>query len=147
MTAKEYLQQIHRIESKLRRLKKRRDDIRETMYDVGSPSLDADKVQSSLSGDSMLRLIARVDDIERSIIAEMCELQERKETICNQIEGLSDDRYKDVLFQRYVLLRSWERISVDMGYGIKWIYQLHGEALQDFAKKWELNGIKTEKEL
>lgn len=135
LSTKEYLQQVYRISQKVRRLRHRREDLRNDLYSLGSPagSMDADKVQTSMSGDSMLRLIAKVDLLERDIVRELEVLENRKSVIVAQIEELSDDRYKTLLFERYVLLRSWDQIADDMGYQLKWVYDLHGQALLTFA--------------
>jgi len=146
MTAKEYLQKVYYIDKRIKRLQRRREDIRNDMYSIGSPSgkMDADKVQTSMSGDTMLRLIARVDDLERDIVRELTVLTEVKQIITDQIEALSDERYRMLLFDRYILLYSWEQVAVDMNYRIKWVYELHGKALQAFAEKW---GSQTGKQM
>lgn len=138
MTAKEYLRQIYCIDRKVKRIQERRDDLRAEMYAISSPSgkLGTDKVQTSLSGDSMLRLIAKVEDTESDLVAEMDRLLDLKEKISRQIEALDDERYKTLLLKRYVMLKSWEQIAVEMGYRIKWVYDLHGRALRAFAEKW-----------
>lgn len=138
MTAKEYLQQVFYIDKRIRRLQHRREDIRHDLYSIGSPSgkIDADKVQTSTSGDAMLRLIAKVDKIERDIVRELDLLTEEKQRRAEQIEALSDERYRMLLFDRYILLYSWEQVAVEMNYRIKWIYELHGQALKAFAEKW-----------
>ena len=138
MAAKEYLQQIYHIDQKIKRLQKQRDNIRADLYSIGSPSgrMDLDKVQSSLSGDKELKLIAKVDELERGIIYELDALIDAKTRITRQIEALEDERYKTLLFERYVLLNRWEQIAVNMNYRIKWIYDLHGAALTAFANTW-----------
>lgn len=134
MTTKQYLQQIYQIHRRVRRLQAQREQIRAELYSVGSPAgkMDADKVQTSLSGDTMLRLIAKVDEVERGIVAEMEELLELQHRITREIEQLPNEQQRDVLFQRYVLFKKWEQIAVDMNYTIRRVYQLHGEALESF---------------
>lgn len=138
MTAKEYLQQVYHISQKIKRLQKRRDDLRNDLYNLGSPTghMDADKVQSSMMDDKMLRLIARVDELERGIVSETEELIASKQRIIRQIEALDDERYRMILFDRYVMMYRWEAIAADMNYRLKWVYALHGKALQAFSKKW-----------
>lgn len=136
MTAKEYLRQVGRINAKIKRLTKQRDDIRADMYSIGSPAgMDTERVRTSMAGDKMLRLIGAVDDLEREIVEELCQLTRLKGKIYRQVESLDDERYKTILFDRYILLMSWEQIAVDMGYQIKWVYKLHGNALQSFSAK------------
>lgn len=139
ITTKEYLQQIYHIDQKIRRLQRRREDLRRDMYSIGSPSgkMDADKVQTSTSGDAMLRLISKIDLIEHDIVREMTLLEDTKCRIIRQIEALSDDRYKTLLTERYVFFDTWEQIATSMGYQLKWVYDLHGQALIAFAAIWE----------
>lgn len=134
MTTKQYLQQIYQIHRRVMRLQAQREQIRAELYSIGSPSgkMDADKVQTSLSGDTMLRLIAKVDEVERGIVAEVEELLELQHRITREIEQLPNEQQRDVLFQRYVLFKKWEQIAVDMNYTIRRVYQLHGEALESF---------------
>jgi hypothetical protein len=138
MTTKEYLQEVYYIDRHIKRLQRRREDLRRDLYSIGSPSgkMDADKVQTSMSGDTMLRLIAKVDDLERDIVLELERLTDKKQRVTEEIEALEDERYRMLLFDRYILFYSWEQVAVDMHYRIKWVYELHGKALQAFAEKW-----------
>lgn len=138
MTAKEYLRQVYCIDRKVKRIQERRDDLRAEMYTIGSPAgkLGADRVQTSISGDSMVRLIAKAEDAEADLVAEMDHLLDIKQKISEEIEALDDERYKTLLLKRYIMLKSWEQIAVEMGYRIKWVYDLHGRALRAFAEKW-----------
>ena len=138
LTAKEYLQQIYHIKHRIDRLTSRRDDIRNDLYSIGSPSgsMDADKVQTTMSGDSMLRMIARVDETERDIVQTVERLMDMKDLITLQIEALEDERYKNLLLKRYVLLEDWGQIADEMYYTLNWVYNLHGYALAAFAEKY-----------
>ena len=132
MTTKEYLQEIYKISRRIKRLQEIRAEIRADLYSVRSAPLDSDKVQSSVSDDRMAKLVAKVDWIERDIIDELDVLTERRKVICGQIEQMTDERYKTILHDRYVLCHKWERIAVDMDLDIRWVYRLHGEALKSF---------------
>lgn len=139
MTTKEYLQQIFMIRQKISRLSARRDEIRREMYAMKSPAgkMSADKVQSSTTGDQILKLIASVDVIEQDIVREIRALEEARDRISKEIEAVPDDRYRRLLHQRYELCWRWERIAADWGeYGmsVRHIYRLHGDALKAFAK-------------
>ena len=139
MTAKEYLQQIYYINKKIQRMQRQREDIRNDLFSLKSPTgnMTADKVQSSMTGDAMLKLIAKVDGIERDIVAELDVLVSKKKHITDQIAALSDERFRTLLFDRYVFLYTWEQVAVDMNYRIKWVYELHGNALKSFAEKYD----------
>lgn len=135
MTAKEYLQQIYRLDRKIKRLEAKREAIRADLYSVKSTTdYNADRVQTSVEGDTMLRLIAKVDSIERDIIAELNQLISLKDKISRQIESVQNERQKAVLFRRYVLCERWEQIAVDLNVSVRYVYMIHGEALHYFAK-------------
>ena len=137
MTAKEYLQRIYVLEKKIQRLCDLRDEIRADMYAAKSPDISGNRVQTSVSGDSMLRLIAKVDGVEAEIVEELEMLTKQKQEILRTIESLPNERYKQLLFDRYVCCKKWEQIAVDWDKGIRWIYRMHGNALKAFEAVWD----------
>ena len=140
MTTKEYLRQIYTLRNKIQRLKRRRDDMHDDLYSLGSPSgkMDVDKVQTSMSGDTMLRLIAKVDKMDRQIIREIEQLEAKKQRIMRQVESMPDEQYRSVLYHRYVLCWKWSAIAEDMMLDERWIYRIHGQALKAFEKQFKL---------
>ena len=138
MTAKEYLQRVYFIDQRIKRLQADREKLRGEMFSLKSPSgnMTAEKVQASTTGDAILRLISKVDEAERDIVRGIEAKISIKKEIISRIEGLDDERYRMLLFDRYVLLYTWEQVSVDMNYRIKWVYKLHGNALNAFAEKY-----------
>lgn len=136
MTAKEHLQTVFAIKARIERIDRERQELRDQMYSVGSPALNADKVQTSVSGDTMLRLIAKVDALERDIVSELTELTEQRHSIINEIEKVPNENYKQLLFDRYILCQRWERIALDRNTGVRWVYRMHGKALAAFEKVW-----------
>lgn len=135
MTAKEYLQQVYLIKRKIKRLQDRREDLRADLYSVKSPSdLPEIRVQTSLTGDKMLELVAKVDELERGIIAEIDRLTDKKQQIISEIENVPNENHRQLLFERYILCLKWEQISIDMDKSIRWIYAMHGVALNQFKE-------------
>ena len=141
MTTKEYLQQIYNINRRINRLKQTREQLREEMYSVKSSAgaMSPDKVQSSISGDNMLRLIARVDELERDIISEMSRLMDQRQKLIKEIEAVPDERYRAVLFGRYVMCDTWEKVALRVPCDVRHVYRLHGDALQAFRKQHEIS--------
>lgn len=148
MTAKRYLQQIWIINEKIKRLMLYREQLRQDMYSLHSPSLDADRVQTSASVDGMLNAIARVDEAERDIVAETRRLLEKRERIIGEIEKISDldiepdkaERYKTLLFERHVLFWDWGQIRKSMVYSERQIHRIKHEAWDAFEKVMKMSG-------
>lgn len=135
MTAKEHLQQVYMIQRKINRLEAQREDLRADLYSVKSPSDMPDiRVQTSLTGDKMLELVARVDEIERGIIDEINVLVEKKISITTEIEKVPNENYKQLLFDRYILCKRWEQIAIDRDKSVRTIFKMHGRALNLFEK-------------
>ena len=135
MTAKEYLLQLESLQMKISHKKR---ELKEAESDVGICVRDkGEHVQTSLSGSSGRQteeqavLIASLKtEIQKRII----EYLERKDEIVNQIHGLNNSLYIDILYRRYVdCEKNFAQIACDMGYSYKYVINAHGEALQVFG--------------
>ena len=62
-------------------------------------------------------------------------LEKVRDVIIGQIHNLHDDRYISVLFKRYVEIKSYELIAVEMNYSFDYVKELHRDALEDFRLK------------
>lgn len=135
MTAKEHLQQVYMIQRKIDRLEAQREDIRAALYGLKSPSDIPDvRVQTSLTGDKMLELVAKVDGIERDLVDEITRLVDKKLSITNEIEKVPNESYKQLLFDRYIMCKRWEQIALDRDKSVRTIFKMHGRALDLFNK-------------
>jgi len=135
MTAKQYLQQAYFLDRKINSLQLQIEDLRSKATSIKSFDLSQDKVQTSIGGDRIGDLIAKIVDYERELNAKIDKYVDLKREIAEKIEEVSDDRYRLVLRNRYVNLLKWEQIALDMNYHINHIWWLHNKALQAFAKK------------
>ena len=72
---------------------------------------------------------AKIVDIDSSICAEIAELCKVKRLVNDAIDSVVDMRYRCVLELRYRNYLSWEKISKELGYDLRHVYRLHGEAL------------------
>ena len=60
--------------------------------------------------------------------------KEKKQEIISEIEKVPQENYRQLLFDRYILCQKWEQIALDRDKGVRWIYRLHGKALNTFEK-------------
>lgn len=135
MTAKDYLQTIYNIQCRIDRLNARRKDLRDELYSYGIQTTDGNHVQTSVSGDRLSEVIGILDEVERKMVAEIRSLIQQKQVISVQIEMLPNERYRRVLFDRYVLCKRWELIATEYDKSIRWVYRMHGRALKLFEEK------------
>ena len=136
MTTKEYLQQIYIIKKKIHRLEQRIGIIEAELYAAKTPQLNPDKVQSSVkdSTDKMLILISKHDELTKDIRSEINLLYDKRSKIMKEIEKVQDEQLRQILTERYELCHTWEQIAVNMDVSVRYVYMLHGKALQAFDK-------------
>lgn len=84
--------------------------------------------------DRYVELVGKYDKALMSALEAKLEIEE-----C--IAKIDDVRYRNILRERYVLSKSWERIMSDMAYERTHIFRLHGEALQAAKQFIRKDGI------
>lgn len=136
MKAKEYLQQLQRLDTVINQKIKEVHDLRLQAQSGGGIDYSKERVQASPSGDApFVKPICRIIDLEAEINAEIDKFVDEKHKIINQIQGLKNSDYISLLFKRYVEFKSLERICVEMNFSYDYIKHLHGYALKEFEDK------------
>ena len=140
MTAKTYLNQLRSLEATIAARKAEAERLKAERTYLQGVSYDKDRVQSSSSHNAQFEKLADIiADTERSVV----ELAEKRHRIITEIDGLEKPEYVEILQLRYLERQRFEVIACTMGYTYSWTVQLHGIALQAFAKKY-LNDEKSE---
>ena len=130
--AKDYLRQIKVLRQYLQRLMERRASLH---LDVSFGGIDysADRIQSTPKNkmeEAMVKLSERLEKIDNSIAKVSVDIDDR----ISSIEKLNNDTHRSILFKRYVEDKSFEVISVEMGYAYNYTCNLHGDALRELSK-------------
>lgn len=133
MSAKEYLRQLIDLDTYLRA---RREDY-EMVLSMATQSTQRFKDVQVLTS----RSLGKQEDFMAKCVEISIEIDEKTETLLELqrearglIEGLKDDRYRTILTLRYLLGRSWGYIAEHMGYSIRQVHRIHGEALVVFSR-------------
>lgn len=138
MKAKEYLQQLQRLDTVINQKIKEVDDLRLKSRSVGSIDYLKERVQTSPSGDApFVKLIGRIIDLEAEINAEIDAFVDEKHRIINQIQGLKNSKYIEILYKHYVEFKRLEVVAVEMNFTYQYVVELHGYALKDFQTTYE----------
>jgi SMC interacting uncharacterized protein involved in chromosome segregation len=132
INAKEYLREIKVKRNQLKRFKDRRSSLH---LDVSFGGIDysADRVQSTPQNkleNAMIKLSDRMAYLDRKIAELSVEIDDR----INSIEAIQNGSYRDILFKHYAEYKSFEQISVEMGYVYNYTCNLHGEALKELTQ-------------
>lgn len=135
MTAKEYLRQIEKLETKIRQKEEQLACLRETAGGAAAIRYDKDHVQVS-ADDIMAKNVIKLIELEDKILEDKIRLASLRDQIIDQIQALDDRRYIEILYLRYVKYERFEKISLDMSYDYTYTRSLHGEALGMFEVKY-----------
>lgn len=128
MTIKEFLRQYtnanNSINTKLDQISQLR-----SLATKSTTVLSDSKVSSGISHDKIPKIVAKIIDMERQVDEEIDALQDIKKTVVDVIYNIDDAKLREVLERRYINDQKWEQIAFEMGYDIRWIYRMHGQAL------------------
>lgn len=129
MTAKQYMTLVtsadQRINSKLEQIETLRNMAAmgsKLMTDMpGSPNRNIHRMENT---------IVKIIELEREINDDIDKLVDFKAEVYGIINALENEEFKTLLEQRYLCGRDWKDIAKYMRYNERYIYKLHGKALE-----------------
>lgn len=131
MDIKEYLNQIRYIDNEIKAHIEERSRLRQAI-ELKTTSYSDNKVQETNSDGYDERYIKYVDMAD-IINAKIDTLIDLKMKVSSEIDQLDKAEHRLLLRQRYVNQKSFEEIAVQMGYEIRQIHRIHGNALQKMS--------------
>ena len=130
---KEYLRQIRLFDICIKQKEAELAAMRSEIESM-SAAVTGERVQTSVN-DKMSEKVSHIVDLEAQIIRDKESFLRMKDRIINEIQGLDNSVYVDILYKRYVEYKQLEEIAVEMNYSYRQVLRLHGFALQEF-KRW-----------
>lgn len=132
MNAKEYLSQAYRIDqrinSKLEQVMSLRD-----LLGKANVTLTGMPKTPTPNPHSMEDIIVKMVDLESEINDDIDTLVDLKAEIMRCIKRVDNPEYQTLLELRYLCFKRWEKIAVEMGYDLRYVYKLHDQALEACA--------------
>ena len=135
--AKEYLKSIRTLDMAI---KVKEEELYRLKLNIASlsPQTTGERVMNSSNSD-MMSTVDKIVDMQAVINAEIDRLVDLKEEARTKINQLKDTRYVSLLTDYYINCKTWEQVAEDMEYDLRWVYRLHGRALQSFSKIFEID--------
>jgi DNA-directed RNA polymerase specialized sigma subunit len=100
---------------------------------IGATDYSKDRVQTSQNNEaSFANIIANLDETEQQLNDDVLKLCILQREISQAIDAVDDVDCSLVLSKRYLLMKDWEQIADEMGYGIRQIFRIHKKALNIF---------------
>lgn len=133
MTAKEYLSQAYRLDS---RIKSKIDQVsvlnalatKCTSNITGMPK--APRQGRSTTADT----VAKIIDLREEINRDIDRLVDLKGELVRTIKAVDDIDCQLLLEGKYLCNKSWEQIAVEMGLRVRRVYDIHSTALEKVEK-------------
>ncbi len=91
----------------------------------------SERVCSSPAAKSLMEKTAvEIMDLETCISSQISEFVRLCREIAEVIKAVNNTEYETVLEMRYLTFMSWEEIASCMNYGTRYVYKVHGRALE-----------------
>ena len=133
ITAKEYLMRAYllngRIDTKVRQL----DELNEMATHITATISDMPKVPSGETS-RLENTVVKIIDLQAKINRKIDELVDLKAEIMSVIDEVPDITEREVLERRYINMEAWTDMATDLHFGLRRIYQIHGNALLSVEK-------------
>lgn len=127
MTAKEFLRQIRTVDRRIEETAERLQRIR--------AKLEAGRMSNLTGmprggGVDWTETADRVIELERRLQAQIAEMCRQKQAAIEAIDRVEEAKYREVLELYYLDGYTWEQVTERMSLDKRWVYRLHGKALQ-----------------
>ena len=111
-------------------------------------------MQTSGPKNTLEETVAKIVDLEADINRRIEELVDMKQEAFTMISRIPDLDQQNILIGRYIQLKKWEDIALEVNFSIQWVYELHWKGLLAFfsseqrifqeQRKTECYRLKTE---
>lgn len=132
MTAKEYLRSIRNADENINYRLSELSKLRAEITSI-SPKTGGERVQTGGDKDPM-KAVDRLVTLEAEINAEIDRYTELRVKTREMISQMTNDRYKAILIEYYLNGKTWEQVAESLNIERRWLFRLHGRALQQFEK-------------
>lgn len=126
---KEYLMSYQRAKRKVRRLERQLYELR--LNKIGPSAINNDGMPRGSDMSDLSDYAAKLDEIEREIIAARYERICAFQDVRRRIEEVENEQEKDLLTYRYIDGLKWEEVAVKMKYKWRNVHKIHSRALNN----------------
>lgn len=131
-TAKEYLQQIYKVDCEINNLIEEKASYQELAEKI-TQSVSTEHVQASGTKDKIGELAVKIADKEYEIVDKIDSLFELKQKIGNEIKMLQNEKYRKIIILRHVRFMKFADISEILQCNLRNTYKLYNRALEAFS--------------
>ena len=143
MSAKDYLAQAYRLDQRINSKLDQIQSLNELATKCTSTLSDMPRNPNRATS-SMAETIEKIIDLQNEINHEIDHLVNLKRQIFDFINSIDNQEYKDLLEKRYLCFYTWDKISSDLNYSLRWIHIMHSKALIALEQNLKEGNLKNE---
>lgn len=133
MTSKEYLEQIGKLEHKIKCMKFRSQEYDRLSMSLPSQDFTRDRVQTTPNLEApFVKWIMKKVDLDNRIEEEEKKLEVLKGEALMKIESLDSEDYKNLLILKYIQFKTFDEIANMLFISIATVKRWHIKALENF---------------
>lgn len=133
LTAKQYLDQLRVIDTKINQKMEELTDLMTAATSTGAIDYSKDRVQTSPQNAQENRICKYVD-LDAEINREIDEFVDIKHRVTKEIQELNVDYYIKILFKVYVQYKTVKDAANEIGLSYQYVRDLHKKALKAFEE-------------
>nr|DAH06916.1 MAG TPA: Protein of unknown function (DUF1492) [Caudoviricetes sp.] len=137
MTAKEYLTKLILIAEEISRKQQRLETLRDVALNT-TADFSSEFVQHTREKNPLENIMAKIVDLSREIDSNLDMFIDLKAEVWEQLDKLSDERHKRILWLKYAERRTWSYIASNIYLTRRHVMRLHKVALDNFDTILEL---------
>jgi hypothetical protein len=129
---KDFLRGYEREELRMKQLE---EDIAYLNDSIGLAAIELNGMPSGSGiSDTTAKQAEKLCELSAKLIEKRFEAAKKRSEIADMIRKLPDSRYIMLLRLRYIELKGWAEVSIEMNRDPRWVFRLHNEALCAFEK-------------
>ena len=133
MTAKEYMEQARYLDMQINSKIEQVRSLNELATRVTTVYSDMPHSPNRNTA-RMEETIAKIIDLESEIDRDIDALVDLKREIMRVVNSIESAEYRTILEMRYLQFKKWEQIALQMSTDLRWVYRMHGRALNEVQK-------------
>lgn len=137
MTAKEYLCAVQDKDKDIIAQQEYIEALRSVLESI-SVNMSGERVQSTSDPDKFGKVFAQIDEEERKLERMKYDFVMYKLAVVNAIKQVQTEKYRTLLYEKYINYKSFKLIAVQMNYSYDYILELHKDSLIEFEQSSEI---------
>lgn len=138
MTAKQYLQQLRKIDVRIQQMMSEKEFLEAQLTNTTMAPREI-QVIASLPQDPMADRVIQLVNLEKELNSRIDKLIDLRAEIVNLIQQLDSPIQMQVIYKRYVEFKKWDDIEKETNYSFQHLKRIHIRALRSLDQKMSQN--------